>query len=154
MNQTEHKRALCQRRDKEFLDLYIPTLDAMIKQGVPHPQMAAASFTIANGHPHYHVDFVNAYRRVCHLLRAQEKNRHNARDYDLETETGLAVERQRRLMWLEITQRVRELHNQGLSVEQAIYHVLEHCRASRFFITPSTALTKICAHVRSRAIRG
>ena len=76
----EH-RELCLQRDKEFLALYNPTLDALIEQGV------------------------------------------------------------------------RSLRRQGLSVECAINHVLEHCRASRFFITPATALTKICPQSRNRAMR-
>ena len=156
MNNTrtmQEKRDLCVQRDKEFLALYGPTLDTMIEQRVPHPQMAAAVFTITNGHPHYHVDLENAYRRVCHMLKAEEKARHNARTYDSETEVGLSHDRLRRQMWAEITQRVRELLQQGVSVERATEHVLTHCRASRFFITPSTALTKICAQARTRALR-
>ena len=149
----QEQRTLCAQRDKEFLALYAPTLDMMIEQGVPHPQMAAVTFTIANGHPHYHVDLENAYRRVCHLLHADEKARQNARTYDPETEVGLANDRLRRQMWVEITQRVRGLLETGMSVERATEHVLEHCRASRFFITPSTALTKICPKARLRALR-
>jgi hypothetical protein len=151
---TNHEqRDLCAQRDKEFLELYCPTLDMMIEQGVPHPQMAAVVFTITNGRPHYHVDLENAYRRVCHMLKAEEKARHNARTYDPETEVGLANDRLRRKMWVEITGRVRELLAHGMSVERATEHVLSHCRATRFFITPSTALTKICTKARSRAIR-
>lgn len=149
----QEQRNLCAQRDKEFLELYCPTLDMMIAQGVPHPQMAAAAFTIDNGHPHYHVDLENAYRRVCHLLKAEEKARYNARSYDPETEVGLSHERLRRRMWVEITGRVRELLAHGMSVERATEHVLTHCRASRFFITPSTALTKICTKARTRAWR-
>ena len=40
-----------------------------------------------------------------------------------------------------------------MSIDRAIDHVLEHCRASRFFITPATALSKICPKSRSRALR-
>lgn len=149
----QEQRDLCAQRDKEFLELYCPTLDMMIEQGVPHPQMAAAVFTIANGRPHYHVDLENAYRRVCHILKAEEKARHNARTYDPETEVGLANDRLRRKMWVEITSRVRELLAHGMSVERATEHVLNHCRATRFFIMPSTALTKICIKARSRALR-
>lgn len=152
-NRLSSQRDLCAQRDKEFLALYCPTLDTMVEQGVPHPQMAAAMFTIANGNPHYHVDLENAYRRVCHLLSAEEKARYNARNYDPESEVDLAQERLRRQMWIEITERVRALLQHGMSVERATEHVLTHCRASRFFITPSTALTKICRQARSRALR-
>jgi hypothetical protein len=66
------KRYLCDQRDKEFLALYHPTLDAMLEQGMPigKARRAAVEFTIANGHPHYHVDMERAYRCVCHLLNA------------------------------------------------------------------------------------
>ena len=156
MNNTmtmQGQRDLCAQRDKEFLALYVPTLDTMIEQGVPHPQMAAVAFTIANGRPHYHVDLENAYRRVCRMLKAEEKTRSNARTYDSESEVNLAHDRLRRQMWVEITQRVRDLLKQGVSVERATEHVLTHCRASRFFITPATALTKICPQARTRALR-
>lgn len=155
MYSPEAHRFLCQQRDKEFLALYHPTLDALLEQGMPESKArrAAIEFTIANGHPHYHVNHENAYRRVCHLLKASEKHGNGARTYDTEKETGLAETRQRRQMWEEITQQVRELTAHGLSVERAVEHVLEHGRASRFFITPSTALTKICIHARSRAMR-
>ena len=146
----QERRDLCARRDKEFLALYRPTLVTMIEHGVPHPQIAAAAFTIANGHPHYHVDLDIAYRRVRHLLNAEEKASHNARTYDLVTEVGLAQDSLRRQMWVEITQRVRELVQLGVSVESATEHVLTHCRASRFFITLSTALTKVCTRTRKQ----
>ena len=147
------RRYLCRQRDKEFLELFHPTLDAMIEQGVPHPRMAAVMFTIHHGHPHYHVDLERAYRCVCRQLKAEEKAASNARTYDSHEENGLAEGRLRRQMWQEITQCVRTLLEQGMSVESAVEHVLEHCRASRFFITPSTALTKICPQARARAIR-
>ena len=158
MNNTsssEVHRFLCQQRDKEFLALYHPTLDALLEQGLPiaKARQAAVEFTIANGHPRYHVNHENAYRRVCHMLKASEKHGNGARTFDHERKTGLAETRQRRHMWEEITQQVRELIAHGLSVDRAVEHVLEHGRASRFFITPSTALTKICTHARSRALR-
>ena len=124
-------RALCEQRDKEFLALFNPTLDAFLGQGMPmsKARREAAEFTIANGHPHYHVDMDRAYRCVCHLLAAEKKKAANAR---------------------EITSHVARLQDKGMSVEQALEHVLEHCRASRFFISPATALTKICPKSRSR----
>ena len=149
------KRALCEQRDNEFLSLYHATLDAMLEQGMNESQArrAAVKFTIANGHPHYHVDHERAYRCVCHLLNADDKKASNARTYRAIDDTAVAKNRLRRQMWYEITQHVKELRDQGMSVNRAIDHVLEHCRASRFFITPSTALTKICTQSRRRALR-
>jgi len=149
------KRALCEQRDKEFLSLYHATLDAMLEQGMDESQArrAAVKFTIANGHPHYHVDHERAYRCVCHLLNAEDKKASNARTYRAIDDTTVAKNRLRRQMWYEITQHVKELRDQGMITNRAIDHVLEHCRASRFFITPSTALTKICTQSRRRALR-
>ena len=149
------KRELCQRRDKEFLQLYHPTLDALIEQGMPasKARRAAVEFTIANGHPHYHVDHERAYRCVCHLLNAEQKKATNARTYRTSEEMCLPKGRLRQQMWFEIAGRVASLRDQGMSVENAIEHVLQHCRASRFFISPITALTKICPQARERALR-
>lgn len=149
------QRELCQQRDKEFLALYCPTLDAMLSQGIDKTkaQRAAALFTITNGHPHYHVNHERAYRCVCHLLHANDKKGNGALTYRINEDMNLTKGRLRQQMWLEITQRVGELIRQGLSVDHAIDHVLEHCRASRFFISPATALTKICPQARSRALR-
>ena len=49
MQSTIEQRELCQQRDKEFLALYCPTLDALIEKGVPESKArrAAAEFTIA-----------------------------------------------------------------------------------------------------------
>ena len=149
------QRELCQQRDKEFLALYRPTLDAMLEQGMSESKArrAAALFTIANGHPHYHVNHERAYRCVCHLLHAHDKKGNGALTYRTGEDMFLTKGRLRRQMWQEITQRVGALIKQGMSVENAIDHVLEHCRASRFFISPATALTKICPQARSRALR-
>lgn len=149
------QRELCQRRDREFLALYGPTLDALLEQGMPESKArrAAAIFTIANGQPHYHVNHERAYRCVCHLLQASDKRGNGARTYRSSEEMGLAKGRLRRQMWQEITQRVSELTKQGISIDNAIEHVLEHCSASRFFISPATALTKICPQARTRALR-
>lgn len=149
------KRTLCEQRDKEFLALYHPTLDAMLEQGMNESQArrAAVKFAIANGHPHYHVDHERAYRCVCHLLSANDKKASNARTYRAINDNAFAKNRLRRQMWYEITRQVKELRDQGMSTNRAIDHVLEHCRASRFFITPATALTKICVQARRRALR-
>ena len=154
--QTEiKKRELCRQRDKEFLELYHPTLDAMLAQGLPigKARRAAVEFTIANGHPHYHVDHERAYRCVCHLLNAEQKNAVNARTFRSNEEMWLAKSRLRQQMWYEIARQVAALRDRGLSIQNAIDHVLEHCRASRFFISPATAMTKICTQARTRALR-
>ncbi len=149
------QRYLCEQRDKEFLELYHPTLDAMMEQGLPlsKARRAAVEFTIANGRPHYHVDLDRAYRYVCHLLNAGQKRANNARTFRTSDEMGLAKGRLRQQMYLEIAQRVSRLLTRGMSVESAVAHVLQHCRASRFFISPSTAMTKICTYSRTRAMR-
>ena len=149
------KRELCRQRDKEFLELYHPTLDAMLEQGLPigKARRAAVEFTIANGHPHYHVDHERAYRCVCHLLNAEQKNAGNARTFRSNEELWLAKSRLRQQMWYEIARQVAALRDRGLSIQNAIDHVLEHCRASRFFISPATAMTKICPQARTRALR-
>lgn len=153
--QMPDRRMLCQQRDKEFLALYHPTLDALMEQGMSESKArrAAAEFTIANGRPHYHVDHERAYRCVCHLLSASDKRGNGARNYRTREEMGLAKRRLRQQMWYEITDHVRALTSHGMSIETAIDHVLEHCRASRFFISPATALTKICPQARRRALR-
>ena len=153
--QMPDRRMLCQQRDKEFLALYYPTLDALMEQGMSYSKArrAAAEFTITNGHPHYHVDHERAYRCVCHLLSARDKRGNGARNYRTREEMGLAKRRLRQQMWYEITDHVSALTSHGMSIETAIDHVLEHCRASRFFISPATALTKICPQARTRALR-
>ena len=155
MKSTILHRELCQQRDSEFLALYRPTLDALLEQGMEMSQArrSAAEFTIANGHPHYHVNHERAYRCVCHLLKADDKRGNGSRTYRTPEDMGLAKGRLRRQMWYEIAERVSQLANQGLSIESAIDHVLEHCRASRFFISPATALTKIAPQVRTSALR-
>ena len=155
MKSEVQQRYLCEQRDKEFMELYHPTLDAMLAQGLPmsKARRAAVEFTIANGHPHYHVDMERAYRCVCHLLNANQKKACNARTYRTSDEMGLAKSRLRQQMYYEIAQRASRLLSHGMSVENAVAHVLEHCRASRFFITPSTALTRICTLTRTRAMR-
>ena len=149
------RRELCRQRDKEFLALYNPTLDALLEQGMSpsKARRTAAEFTIANGRPHYHVGHERAYRCVCRLLNAQDKKGNGARSYRSREEMGLPKRRLRQQMWYEITQQVAVLCNRGMSVESAVAHVLEYCRASRFFITPVTALTKICPLARTRALR-
>lgn len=150
----EH-RSLCQQRDKEFLALYNPTLDALLEKGVAESKArrAAVDFTIANGRPHYHVDHDRAYRVVCSLLAAEQKKAPNATTLRTPDEMALPKSRLRQQMWYEIAGRVSSLCDKGLSVECAINHVLDHCRASRFFISPATALTKICPQARRRAFR-
>ena len=148
-------RELCARRDKEFLELYVPTLEALLEQGLPlaKARRAAVEFTLTNGHPHYHVEHERAYRCVCHLMNAESKKGCGARTYRALDDLGLAKGRLRRQMWYEITRQVMSLRERGMSVSQAIDHVLEHCRASRFYISPATALTKICGQARLRTLR-
>jgi len=152
----QQREFLTGRRDQEFMELFNPTLDAMLKAGVPHASSEAAQFTILNGHPHYNVSHERAYRCVCRMLSADDKRSNNARTYaDSGDDAVDELSPLRQQMWKEITARVVQLLHRGMSVDNAVDHVLQHCRASRFFITPSTALTKVCNgnRLRLRACR-
>ena len=122
-------------RDREFLQLYTAVLKLMIERGAKHPRKAAIAFTIHNGAPHYHVSYKRAYEVVRQLLRGKHVLRPS-----LQT-----------AMWLEITERVRSLmKNEKLSIAAALDFVLEHCRASRFFISERYARIHIYRAMRER----
>ena len=123
--QEPERRELCHQRDKEFLALYNPTLDALLEQGMSpsKARRAAAEFTIANGRPHYHVGHERAYRCVCHLLSAADKKGNGARSFRNHEGMGLVKRRLRQQMWFEITGHVLELTRQGMSVPRlALLH--------------------------------
>ena len=116
-------------RDMEFVALYNPTLQLMVRRGVKSPRRSAIHFVITNGHPRYHVSFKRAYTMVCQLL--SQSNRPLSRSLNEQ-------------MWQEIAGRVAELCRlQGVSISCAVEFVLEHCRASRFFISEQYADTII-----------
>ena len=119
------RKANCQARDMELVKLYNETLKLMVKRGVKAPRRHALHFVLNNGHPRYYVSYKRAYEVVCQLLRHGKTPR----------TTSLQVQ-----MWQELAERVRALCQGGkMSIACAVEFVLEHCRASRFFITEDYA---------------
>lgn len=117
--------ANCLARDMEFVALYNPTLKLMVEHGVPAPRRQALKFVIFNGHPRYHVSYKRAYEVVRQLLRHGKSP----------SAPSMQVQ-----MWQELAGRVASLCQSGeMSIARALEFVLEHCRASRFFITEQHA---------------
>lgn len=134
------KEKMRKARDAEFMAMFGQVFDLMLDRGVPHPVDAALRFTLENGTPHYHVSFERAYRVVNKLLGG----------------TGHVKGTLRREFWNEITDRVRQLIADGaMSVAAAVEFVLEHCRASRFFLSFNYARTHFYEQrrLRRRALR-
>lgn len=137
-------------RDEEFASLYAEALQLMISRGVAHPRRAAIRFTIHNGHPRYHVSFDRAYVVVCRLMR----NRKAPTGQDASPGNNVAPCSLRNTMWREIASRVAMLTSERtVSIAAALEFVLEHCRASRFFITEEYADSHLDAIRRSRRRR-
>ena len=116
------RKVNCHARDMELVKLYNETLKLMIDR-------AALHFVIYNGHPRYYVSYKRAYDVVCQLLRYGK----------MPSATSLQAQ-----MWQELAERVQALCQGGkMSIACAVEFVLEHCRASRFFITEDYADTII-----------
>ncbi|MCF0182679.1 MAG: hypothetical protein HUK11_10600 [Muribaculaceae bacterium] len=112
-------------RDTEFIKAYRRVLELMIERGVPDARRAAIEFTVAHVQPRYHVSYDRAYNVVTEIIAG----RGNPVKPSLQAQ-----------MWEEIAQRVRQLiTSKQISIARAVEFVLEHCRASRFFITPDYA---------------
>ena len=123
------RKVNCHARDMELVKLYNETLKLMIDRGVKAPRRAALHFVIYNGHPRYYVSYKRAYDVVCQLLRYGNTPR----------TSSLQAQ-----MWQELAERVQALCQGGkMSIACAVEFVLEHCRASRFFITEDYADTII-----------
>ncbi len=123
------RKVNCHARDMELVKLYNETLKLMIDRGVKAPRRAALHFVIYNGHPRYYVSYKRAYDVVCQLLRYGK----------MPSATSLQAQ-----MWQELAERVQALCQGGkMSIACAVEFVLEHCRASRFFITEDYADTII-----------
>ena len=117
--------ANCQARDMEFVALYNDTLKLMIDRGVAAPRREAIRFTIHNGHPRYHVSYKRAYAVVCQLMNHGKMPINPSQSAQ---------------MWVELTNRVEALcRNTGLSIARAVEFVLQHCRATRFYISEAHA---------------
>lgn len=113
------------KRDNEFIDLYRKALDFMFEMKVPHPRLAAVNFTVYNGHPQYHVSLDRALIVVRKILHGNVNP----------VKPSLRAQ-----MWDEISNKVKALmQEKGVSLPRATEFVLEHCRASRFFISPTQA---------------
>lgn len=132
-----HPKALARNaRDEEFMRLYRAALAQFIKCRSPQPKRDAVRWVISNGHPLYHVSYERAYRVVCGILHSGK----------LPFRPSLQGQ-----MWLEISQHVHNLVQHGkMSVAQAVEFVLEHCRASRFFITEQYAYNTIVGEYKYR----
>ena len=131
---TENRRS----RDQEFLQLYTAALKLMIDRRVRHPRKAAIAFTIHNGTPHYHVSYERAYEVVRQLLAGKHPLR-----------PSLQAQ-----MWEEITDRVRKLMtDRRISIAVALDFVLQHCRASRFFISEAYARVSTYRAMKERRMR-
>ena len=114
-------------RDMEFVALYNETLKLMVDRDAPSPRRSAIRFVINNGHPRYYVSYKRAYEVVCQLLRHGKKP----------TASSPQV-----AMWHEIAGRVAQLcASDGMSIARAVEFVLEHCRATRFYISEEYADT-------------
>lgn len=112
-------------RDNEFMAAYRQVLDLMLEQGVPDARRAAIDFTVLHTQPHYHVSFDRAYIVVSNIINSN----YNPVKPSLQAH-----------MWEEIARKVQNLLIcKRLSISRALQFVLEHCRASRFFITPQYA---------------
>ena len=108
-------------RDMEFVALYNETLKLMVDRDAPSPRRSAIRFVINNGHPRYYVSYKRAYEVVRQLLRSGKMP------------TGKSLQVQ---MWQELAGRVDTLcRDTGMSIAGALEFVLEHCRATRFYIS-------------------
>ena len=136
------KTADRRQRDREFLQLYTQALELALTQRVPDAKRLAVTWTIYNSSPHYHVSYERAYKVVRSLLNGSAQP---LRD-------SLQLQ-----MWREIAGRVKMLRDRGkMSVAKALEFVLEHCRASRFFVTERYAYETLVDRARreQRAARG
>ncbi len=132
--QVNGKKAARQRRDNEFMALYREALALALRQGVADAKRLAVQWTIYNSSPHYHVSYERAYKVVRRLLRGESAP----------VRESLQLE-----MWRELAGRVAMLVAHGrVSVAQALEFVLEHCRASRFFVTERYAYETLVERAR------
>jgi len=112
-------------RDMEFVALYNETLKLMVDRDAPSPRRSAIRFVINNGHPRYYVSYKRAYEVVRQLVRRGK----------MPIQPSLQAQ-----MWQELANRVTSLcADTGMSVARALEFVLEHCRATRFYITEAYA---------------
>lgn len=136
------KRLHRQKRDLELLIAYRTMLGMLLGGDTADEQVKERALRLALnfGRPHYNVSFEHAYRMLCEHKRQRWSKR---RECDA--------------MWREIAHKVSLLEARcGLSRAQALSFVLDHCRASRFFISERYAhyrLQLIFGACRRRAMR-
>ena len=125
LNQSESAQRRAER-DRELTELYCEIYDSLKACRVKNMRRVALTMALASGSPRYHVGFDRAYIVVAQLLR----------DEGAISFKSTCI----RDMWLEITDRVRELVCEcRFSIAQAVEIVLEQCRASRFFLAEEHA---------------
>lgn len=126
-------------RNRMLTELYCEIYDSLKESRVKNLRRVALSIALATGNPRYHVGFDRAYVVVPKLLSGK----------DIEFKSNFL-----RDMWLDITQKVRLLMQDGkLSIAQAIPIVLEQCRASRFFLSECHAWVIIKRELRKMHCR-
>jgi hypothetical protein len=124
------------KRDRQLTELFCEIYDNLKLKQVPKPWEVALTLALATGSPSYHVGFDRAYAVVPQLLH----DNNNVTFKNTNT----------RLMWLEITEKVKCLMEDGkMSAAHAIPIVLEKCRASRFFLSRSHAMKIIRRQLHS-----
>ena len=112
-------------RDRMLTMLYCEIYDSLNKKNVSNSRQVALELAINNGTPPYNVSFDRAYVVIPKLLRNELVPFHSEVN---------------KLMWLDITHKVKSIVSQGkMSIAQAIPIVLEQCKASRFFLTKQHA---------------
>ncbi|MBR5087423.1 MAG: hypothetical protein IKS64_04580 [Muribaculaceae bacterium] len=112
-------------RDRMLTMLYCEIYDSLNKKNVSNSRQVALELAINNGAPPYNVGFDRAYVVIPKLLRHEPVHFHSEVN---------------KLMWLDITHKVKSIVSQGkMSIAQAIPIVLEQCKASRFFLTKQHA---------------
>lgn len=122
------------RRDALLVALYLEAYSMMRRKRVANPRKAAVRWVLRHGQPRYHVGYMSALRTLGLMAKGLKPCREEAAAYE---------------MWHELRQRVDDMQRQlAVSRAKAVEYVLEHCRASRFFIKPHTADLIIRAYLK------
>ena len=125
LNQSESAQRR-HERDRQLTELYCEVFDKLKAKRVKNLRQVALSIALETGTPRYHVGFDRAYAVVPKLLSGK-------RPINFKSNVN-------REMWLDLTEKVKCLMCEGkMSAAQAITIVLEQCRASRFYLTPTNA---------------
>ena len=113
------------RRNKELVEMFLEAYNLMRRKKMPNAKAKAIHWVVYNGRPRYHVGYIRTHVALCVMAQGGKPCKEGTSTY---------------AMWQELAARVSAMqHALGISRTKAIYYVLEHCRASRFFITEHTA---------------